>query len=86
MQVSRKQKTFSQLFSAFLISSLNFENFRKTKEMTLIAEVFPKLQTSKNMVTSMSKKSRFKGSFGKQYGKRSQTLLKFAWQYLYHIM
>ena len=86
MQVSRKQKTFSELFSAFLISSLNFENFRKTKEMTLIAEVFPKLQTSKNMVTSMSKKSRFKGSFGKQYGKRSQTLLKFAWQYLYHIM
>ena len=86
MQVSRKQKTFSQLFSAFLISSLNFENFRKTKEMTLIAEVFPKLQTSKNMVTSMSKKSRFKGSFGKQYGKCSQTLLKFAWQYLYHIM
>ena len=53
--------------------------------MTLIAEVFPKLQTPKNMVTSMSKKSRFKGSFGKQHGKRAQTLLKFAWQYLYHI-
>ena len=33
----------------------------------------------------MSKKSRFKGSFGKQHGKRAQTLLKFAWQYLYHI-
>ena len=53
--------------------------------MTLIAEVFPKLRTPKNMVTSMSKKSRFKGSFGKQHGKRAQTLLKFAWQYLYHI-
>ena len=37
------------------------------------------------MVTSMSKKSRFKGYFGKQYGKRAQTLLKFAWQHLHHI-
>ena len=53
--------------------------------MTLIAEVFPKLQTPKHMVTSMSKKFCFKGSFGKQYGKRAQTLLKLAWQYLYHI-
>ena len=35
------------------------------------------------MVTSMSKKSRLKGSFGKQHGKRPQTLLKFARQYLY---
>ena len=33
----------------------------------------------------MSKKSRFKGSFGKQHGKRAKTLLKFAWQHLYHI-
>ena len=53
--------------------------------MTLIAEVFPKLRTPKNMVRSMSKKSRFKGSFGKQHGKRLQTLFKFAWQYLYNI-
>ena len=53
--------------------------------MTPVAEVFPKLRTPKNMVTSMSKKSRFKGSFGKQHGKRAQTLLKFAWQHLYHI-
>ena len=55
------------------------------KKMTLIAEAVPKLWTWKNMVTSMSKKSRFKGSFGKQHGKRAQTLLKFAWQHLYHI-
>ena len=53
--------------------------------MTPVAEVFPKLRTPKNMVTSMSKKSRFKGSFEKQHGKRAQTLLKFAWQHLYHI-
>ena len=85
MQVCRKQKTFSQFFSAFSKSTLNLEYFPKKKKTTLPAEVFPKLQTPKNMVTSMSKKSRFKGSFGKQHGKRAQTLLKFAWQHLYHI-
>ena len=37
------------------------------------------------MITSMSNKSRFKGSFGKQRGKRTQTLLKFPWQHLCHI-
>ena len=53
--------------------------------MTVIADVFPKFRTLKNMVTSMSKKSRFKGSFKKQHGKRAKTLLKFAWQQLYKI-
>ena len=53
--------------------------------MILIADVFPKLRTPKNLVKSMSKKSRFKGSFGKQHGKRAQALLKFAWQHLCHI-
>ena len=55
------------------------------KKMTLIAQIFPKLRTSKNMVRSISKWSRFKGSFGKQHGKRAQTLLKFTWQHLYQI-
>ena len=53
--------------------------------MNLIAEVFPTLRTPKNMVTSMSKKSSYKGSFAKEHGKRTQALLKFAWQNLYHI-
>ena len=39
--LSRKLKTFSEFFSAFLKSTLNFENFQK--KMTLIADVFPKL-------------------------------------------
>ena len=77
MQLSPKQETFSEFFSTFLESSLNFEHFQK--KMTLIGEVFPNLQTPKNIVTSMPKKSRFKGSFQKQHGKRAQTLLKFAW-------
>ena len=55
------------------------------KKMTLIAEVFPKLRTPKNMVTSMSKKSCFNGSFEKQHGKGAQTLLKGQRQLLYDI-
>ena len=55
------------------------------KKMTLMAAVFSKLRTSNNLVTWMSKKSRFKGFFGKQHGKHAQILLKFAWQQLYHI-
>ena len=53
--------------------------------MTLIGQIFPKLRTPKNMVRSISKKFRFKGSFGKQHGKLSQTLLKFEQQHIYHI-
>ena len=32
MQVSPKQKTFSEFFSAFLKSKLNFEDFQKKKD------------------------------------------------------
>ena len=36
--------------------------------MTLIADLFPKLRTPKNVVRYMSKKSRFKGLFDRQHG------------------
>ena len=55
------------------------------KKMTLIGQIFPKLGTPKNMVRSISKRSSFYGSFGKQHGKRAKTLSKFEWQHLYHI-
>ena len=55
------------------------------KKMTLIADLFPKLWSPKNKVRSMSIKSRFKGTFQKEDGKRAQTFLKFAWQNLYQI-
>ena len=84
MQISRKQKTFSQFLSAFFKSNLNFQHFRK-KKVSPIADVFPKLRTPINFVRSMSIKSRFKGSFPKQPGKGTQRLLKFAWQNLYDI-
>ena len=40
--------------------------------MTVIADVFPKLWTLKNLVRSTSKKGRLRGSFEKQHGKRTQ--------------
>ena len=55
------------------------------KKITLIAHIFLKLRIPKNIVRSISKKFRFKGSFGKQHGKLSQTLLKFEQQHIYHI-
>ena len=53
--------------------------------MTLIADLFPKLRTSKNVVRSMSKKSRFKGPFDRQHGERVQTLFRSQPQHRYHI-
>ena len=51
--------------------------------MTVIADVFPKLRTQKNLLRSMPKKYGF--SFKKQHGKCAQTLLKCQGQLLYHI-
>ena len=46
--LSQKQKNFSQFFSAFLKSTLNFEHIQK--QITLIAHVFPKLPSPKNVI------------------------------------
>ena len=53
--------------------------------MTFIVEIFPILRTPKNVVRSMSKKSRFKGPFDRQHGKRVQTLLQSDPQHRYYI-
>ena len=53
--------------------------------MALIVDVFPKLRTPKNMVSSMPKMYRFRGAVEKQHGKCAQTLFKFEGQLLYHI-
>ena len=45
--LSQKQNIFSKFFSAFFESALNFEHFQK--KMTLMAYVFPKLPTTKNV-------------------------------------
>ena len=53
--------------------------------MTFIAELFPKLRTPKDVVRYSSKKSRFKGTFDKEHGKRVQALLRSESKYRYHI-
>ena len=49
MQLSEKLETFSPFFIAFLESALNFEHFEK--KMSLIAQVFLKLLTPKDVFT-----------------------------------
>ena len=53
--------------------------------MSLIPDLFAKLRTLENVVRYMSKKSRFKGPFEEQHGKRVQTLLRSGQQHRYHI-
>ena len=48
MHLSKEPKFFSWLFSAVFESALNFEHFQK--KMTLIAYVFPKLPTTKDVL------------------------------------
>ena len=48
MHLSQKQNIFSEFFSTFFESALNFEHFQK--KMTLIAYVFPKLPTTKDVL------------------------------------
>ena len=53
--------------------------------MTLIAYLFPKLQTVKNMVRQIFKVPRFRAPLDGQYVKASQTLMKSSRQHFYPI-
>ena len=53
--------------------------------MTLIADFFPKLRIPENVARYMSNKSRFKGLFDRQHGKRVQTVLRSGQKHFYHI-
>ena len=63
MQLSQKRYIFSELFLHFL----NLDSILKIyeKKMNLIADVFLNLRTPKNVVRSISKKSRFRGPLEK---------------------
>ena len=52
--------------------------------MTLIADVFSKLRTPKNVARYRSKKSRLRGPFVGQYSKWTETLLPSERQQRYH--
>ena len=74
----------------FLNYFLHFRNLHEilnicNKKMSFIADLFAKLRTPKNVVRYMSKKSRSKGPFDRQLGKRVQTLLRSWSEHRYHI-
>ena len=48
IHLSQKQNVFLQFFAAFFEFALNFEHFQK--KITLIAYVFPKLPTTKDVL------------------------------------
>ena len=50
--------------------------------MTLLADLFPKLRTLKNLIRSMSEISIFRGPFDRQHVKHEQTYLQSERQHL----
>ena len=74
MHLYQKQNVFSEFFSAFLESAFNFQHFQK--KMTLIAYLFPKLPTTKDVLREISKRSRLRGPLDRRHGKRAETLIQ----------
>ena len=75
MNLSRKQKSFSEFSSTFFESALSLEHFQK--KMTLIAYVFPKLPTTKNVLRQMSKSSRFREPVDRRHGMWAEALIQY---------
>ena len=74
---------FFAVFAAVLKPRLNFKYFEK-KDYRHTFCIF-EITDSENVVREMSKKSRVRRCFNKQYGKRALTLLKSSTHHLYHI-
>ena len=79
-----KTKNF---FLRFLFLFLNIHYILNIliKNIIVIPNVFPKLNTVKVLVRLLLKKCSFRTSFESQHVKVSQTLVKSAWQHIYHI-
>ena len=75
MHLSQKEKIFSQFFSTFLESALNIEHFQK--KMTLIAYVFPKFPTTKNVLRQMSKSFRFRERLDRRHSKWAEAQIQY---------
>ena len=75
MHLFQKQNVFSEFFAAFFEFALNFKHFQK--KMTLIASVFRKLKTTKDVLRSMPKRSRLRGPLEMRHGKRVEALIQY---------
>ena len=84
MQLSKKLRTFCLFFRSSLKSASNFQDFEK--KMTLIAYIFSKLQTVKDMVRRMFRNSRFRAPIDTRHVKTAQKLMTSAWQLFYYIV
>ena len=83
-QLSKKQKLFVNFLQDFWRLHQVLNNLKI--KVTLIADIFLKLQNVKSVVTKMSKNPRFRMPFDRQHVKVSQTLLKSVLQHFYHIL
>ena len=77
LQLSFKLKTFSNFFFCYFLNLHQILNILK-KKMIVIATLFRKLQTVKDLVRPLFKKHRFRNSFDNQHVKGSQSLVKSA--------
>ena len=75
MHLSQKEKIFSGFFSAFFESPLNSQHFQK--KMTLIAYVFAKIPTTKNVLRQMSKSFRFRERLDRRHSKWAEVLIQY---------
>ena len=76
-----------ELFLCFLLHFWNLHeiwNIFKKRNIA-IANVFPKLETVKELLRQLSKKRRLRTSINSLHVKGSQTFVKSAWQHFYHI-
>ena len=76
-----------ELFLIFLLNLWNLHQILTIfeKKMIVIGNVFPKLQTVKDLVKPLSWKCRFRTSFDSEHVNGCQRLVKSAWEHFYRI-
>ena len=83
VQLSLQPTIFSDFFVSFLESISNFKLFEK--KMIVIATLFRKFQTLKDLVRPLFKKHRFRNCFDNQHVKESQSPVKSAKEDIHRI-
>ena len=83
MELSKKQKIYSQFLAPFLKSTSNYKQFEKMT--TFICYLFLKLQTPKDLVRPISKKPHYRKPVDSHYIKDFYNLAESASQDIYQI-
>ena len=79
----KNERLFFNFSSQFWNLNQILNIFRK--KMMVLAKVFPKLQTMKNLVTPLSKKGCLRIRLHSRQGKVSGLVAKSPWECLYHV-